>query len=216
MIAHLAVDTRLFPKKLVWPFNHCFFNAEQWFQKADSAESIIFDMDGTLINSDYANFLSYKTALETVVGPQPFLVYNPKIRLTRQRIQQFMPCISKNDLMEVIQEKERVYPFYLSETSINRDVVDVLRRCYDKELILSTNSQQDRAELLLSYHGLSNKFAHLFFSDDGKIGNKYQKVMHELSLDARRTVIFENENHEAILAREVGIKSTNIMMVGNE
>ena len=33
---------------------------EEWLVKAGLAEVIVFDLDGTLVDSDYANFLAMK------------------------------------------------------------------------------------------------------------------------------------------------------------
>ena len=38
--------------------------------KIDIDNILLFDMDGTLINTDYANFLSYKYAIQKVCGSQ--------------------------------------------------------------------------------------------------------------------------------------------------
>ncbi len=39
-------------------------NLKEWRQKIRNSDLLIFDLDGTLIDTDYANFLSYKAAIK--------------------------------------------------------------------------------------------------------------------------------------------------------
>lgn len=194
------------------------FSSNQWLLKAGPKEVVVFDLDGTLINSDYANFLAYKSALEKIVGPQPSLVFDSCNRLTRQSLQAMMPLISNDQLADVIAEKERLYPMYLSVTTVNEAVVDVLRDSADlgKQVILATNSKQDRAERLLDHHGLLRHFTNVYFNGEIKAHNKYQNTLRGLPTGPQSILVFENECYEAKMAHAAGVGIEDIILVKGE
>jgi hypothetical protein len=44
---------------------------------------LFFDMDGTLVDTNLANFSAYKNAVDSVLQTETNLVYNPEIRFNR-------------------------------------------------------------------------------------------------------------------------------------
>lgn len=86
-----------------------------------------FDLDGTLINTDFANFLSYKAALLAVMGRNaPSISYNPMMRFNRSLLSSLFPSLAKSDYDRIITEKEKFYIDYLSKTTIVKDNVEIL------------------------------------------------------------------------------------------
>ena len=55
---------------------------------------ILCDMDGTLINTDYANYLSYRCAIEVVVCRNHDLQFNPEKRLNREGLKEKFPQLT--------------------------------------------------------------------------------------------------------------------------
>lgn len=187
---------------------------EQWLAKTETADVIVFDLDGTLVHSDYANFLSYKAAIEKVIGRQSNLMFHPHQRINRESLQWLFPELSKNEQTQIIAEKECLYLQYLPMTTVNKQVLEVLLRNQGKEIILATNSKQARAELLLAYHGLTALFTHRYYNGDVKAMNKFEKALGDLSGDWASVVVFENERKQANLACAAGVFRENIILLG--
>lgn len=182
-------------------------------QKIQKVNTLLFDLDGTLVSTDYANFLSYKKAIELVVQSQS-LAINPSKRITREAIRTFIPNLSEEDYEKIIKIKERLYPDFLHETRLNRTVASILEKNSDKEIILVTNSRQERATMLLNHHNISGKFDHCFYRENMKSSrNKFQKVLSVLQIPASSVIVFENSESEIDAAIAIGITSENIFAV---
>ena len=67
---------------------------------------LFFDMDGTLINTDYANFLSYKKAIHSVTNNGLELSYNPKVRFNRRFLKIAIPNLNHSDYEKITQNKK--------------------------------------------------------------------------------------------------------------
>lgn len=58
---------------------------EDWWAITKLADVIVFDLDGTLVDSDAANFLSYKAAASCILSSQMRNIeFDPGIRMTRE------------------------------------------------------------------------------------------------------------------------------------
>ena len=86
---------------------------------------LVFDLDGILINSDLANFLSYEAAVSKVLSVRSQMTFDPNNRTTRETIKKEFPAICNDKLTQVVAEKERLYCKFLSKTVLN---VQVLRQ----------------------------------------------------------------------------------------
>lgn len=173
-----------------------------------------FDMDGTLINTDFANFLSYKAALLAVMGRNaPSISYDPMIRFNRSLLSSLFPSLAKSDYDRIITEKEKFYIDYLSETTIIKDNVETLLKYSSTHMtVLVSNCRKDRALATLSYHGLADKFTDLFYRDTTlytKKINKYQNAINILGVSPKDVITFENEESEIADAMDAGIKIIN-------
>ncbi|MBR8709737.1 NIF family HAD-type phosphatase [Bacteroides pyogenes] len=178
------------------------------------ATIFFFDMDGTLINTNVANFLSYKAALSIVTGKDiSFMSYNPMERFNRSRLKSLFPSLTESDYERIIREKEMCYKNYLSETTIVKENVEVLLKySATHKMVLVTNCRKERALETLSYHGLTDKFTNLFYRYTTLVTqkiNKYQKAINLLGISPKNIIVFENEESEIADAMEAGIKIIN-------
>jgi len=94
--------------------------------KINSTSILFFDMDGTLIDTDYANFLSYKKAIQEIINPSYDILYDINKRFTRQTIKELFPTIHEINLKKIIQRKNILYKNYLSKTKLNSLTVEIL------------------------------------------------------------------------------------------
>jgi len=178
---------------------------------------LFFDMDGTLVDTNLANFLSYKKAILTVTKSDFNLTYNPENRFNRNNLKNTVPNLSENEYERIIQEKEEYYKDFLPETKLNKPMTDILFK-YSKtnKTVLVTNCRQDRASETLNYHGLTDKFSKLFFrqfSVKGEVINKFQNAFLELGVSPKLVIAFENEEIEIADAKQAGIQIVNPVIV---
>ena len=172
-------------------------------------------MDGTLVDTDFANFLSYKKAIQSCVKLEKEIEFDPNERFNRASLKALVPNLKETDYEEIIQKKEENYKEHLSETQLNKSVVDILLKYFQtNKTVLVTNCREDRALMTLNYHNLTDKFSNIFFrtiSDNGQRINKYKKAISSLSLSAQTVIVFENERPEIEDAIQAGISIENII-----
>lgn len=190
---------------------------ENIIKKIEVSTILFFDMDGTLIDTDFANFLSYKKAIEFVLKSNCNLTYNPNERFNRTNLKNKMPNLSDENLEKIIKQKEKYFTYFLSETKLNVVLKDILLK-YSKTniAVLVTNCRKDRALCTLNYHGIKDNFSNFFFRDvntnNEKI-NKFQNAIKNLKISPDLIVAFENERSEIQDAIEAGIDENNILKI---
>lgn len=174
---------------------------------------LFFDMDGTLVDTNLANFLSYKKAILSVTKSNHELTYNSDKRFNRSSLKNAVPNLTENEYVRIIQEKETYYNDFLHETKLNAEIVDILFR-YSKtnKTVLVTNCRKDRAITTLKHFGLDDKFNDIFcreFDAKGKKINKFQNAILRLGVPPNLIIAFENEESEIADAKKAGISIIN-------
>lgn len=179
-----------------------------------TADTILFfDMDGTLIDTDLANFLSYKKAIVSVTKSDNNLTYNPDKRFNRSNLKNAVPNLTECEYEKIIHEKEKYYNDFIHETKLNTEIADILFK-YSKtnKTVLVTNCRKDRAMTTLKHFGLEDKFSNIFcreFGDSNKKVNKFQNAISKLGVPPNFVIAFENEETEIVDAKQAGIKIIN-------
>ena len=178
---------------------------------------LFFDMDGTLIDTNLANFLSYKKAIHSVTKSDHNLIYNPAKRFNRSYLKNAVPNLSETEYDRIIQEKEEYYKDFLHETKLNPLIADILSKCSKtNKTVLVTNCRKERALITLNNFGLADKFSNIFyrqFTNNDEKTNKFQNAISELGVPPNLIVAFENEEIEIADARQAGIEIINPVII---
>ena len=174
---------------------------------------LLFDMDGTLVDTNLANFLSYKKAIHSVTKTDNDLSYNPNKRFNRSNLKNAVPNLTDREHERIIQEKEKYYDDFLQETILITENAEILFK-YSKtnKTVLVTNCRKDRAFKTLNHFGLTDKFSHIFcreFGDNYQKINKFQNAISKLGVPPNFVIAFENEESEIADAKKAGITIIN-------
>jgi len=176
---------------------------------------LFFDMDGTLVDTDFANFLSYKKAIQSFIQTENEIEFNPNERFNCASLKIAVPNLTETEYEKIIKKKEENYKEHLSDTKLNKSVVEILLKyCKTNKTVLVTNCRKDRALMTLNYHKLTDKFSNIFFrntTDNGNRINKYKNAISSLSLSAQTVIVFENERPEIEDAILAGISINKIL-----
>lgn len=181
--------------------------------KITATSVLFFDMDGTLVDTNLANFLSYKKAIKSVTKSDYYLTYNPDKRFNRSSLKSTIPNLSITEYERIIQEKEEYYKDFLAETKLNEAIAKILFK-YSKtnKTILVTNCRKDRVVTTLNHFGLADKFDNIFcrqITDNDEKINKFENAISILVVSPNLVVAFENEEIEIADAIQAGIKIIN-------
>jgi len=189
----------------------------QKIKKNIKNESILcFDLDGTLINTDEANFLSYKEAVLEVKNIDLESLYRSNYRFTQENLYQLMPLLTLQEYQDIVMRKKDLYGKYLNKTTINIKILAVIEK-FSKthKIILVTNSSQTRANQILQYHNLIDIFDYKFFKEDynNKLESKFKYVLEALNINPKQIFIFENDKKEIEQALVLNIPLYNLVNV---
>ncbi|MCS4435332.1 HAD family hydrolase [Aquiflexum gelatinilyticum] len=174
---------------------------------------LFFDMDGTLVDTNWANFLAYNKAIKSVTKTDTDQTYNTLIRFNRSVLKITVPCLTESVYDMIIQEKENFYEDFLHETKLIQENVDILNKySQTNKTVLVTNCRKDRALTTLNYFELTDRFSKIFYREISKQKqkiNKFQNAISKLGVNPNNIIAFENEETEINDALEAGIKIIN-------
>lgn len=186
---------------------------EEIINKVINKNLLIFDLDGTLVNTDEVNLLAYKFAIQKIANLDLALLHENEERFTREKLYSIIPNLQSQEYEKIIEMKNSVYENYLHKSKVNNFVLKIIDKfSKTNKIILATNSHKDRANMVLRYHSLINLFDNIFYKEDYKKQiNKFEHVFSYLNIyDPSLALIFEDDVNEVLKAKLLGIPDKNI------
>jgi len=187
-------------------------------KRINQKTTLFFDLDGTLVNTDLANFKAYNEAFKIVTNSKTDLEFNPLERLNRENLKKSFPDLTKSQFERIVSEKERLFEKYLTDTTPNKRVLELLMSFHSTNTtVLVTNCRENRAKSILNFYKLTDYFKHLFFRQfnaNGEHFNKYQSALNILAITPESVVVIENERREIEYAISANIIEGNIFKFG--
>ena len=175
---------------------------------------LIFDLDGTLINTDEVNFLAYKEAIKKIKKLDLTFLHKNDERFTREELYSIIAGLEVQEYENIIEIKNDVYEKYLHKSEVNNFVLKIIEKfSQTNKIVLATNSHKDRANMILIYHSVIKFFDYTFYKEDYKSqeSNKFEHVLNYLNIDPNLAIVFENDSNEIKKAISSGILDKNIV-----
>ena len=173
----------------------------------------IFDMDGTLADTDAANSAAYSVALARVGVRNMFGLVG---RVTADVVRAAMGDGTSVVLDDIVKMKVEAYCGELWRASLGPACEDfrcvlLNRSIFDKVVLLSDSSERRVVETL-NHFGWKNLFDEIV-CNAGK-GDKYANYFRGFDSDPAACVVWENEDGQINSAIAAGVKMENIRKVG--
>lgn len=176
---------------------------------------LVFDLDGTVVDTDIVNYFSYKKAIQRIIGLDLQIANSKNERFTREHLFSVIENLTDLQYENIVKMKNGLYQEYVPMSKLNTNIVSVIQKYINtNKIVLATNSHKCRAEMVLHHHRLENFFDYVFFKENYSQENKYLHVLNFLGASANSMLVFENDDNEIRKAVESGIPSENIMKVG--
>lgn len=174
-----------------------------------SPESILFfDLDGTLIQTNFLNNYAYFQAYHAIMKH-----YMPKtyaIRITRQIIKNISD-VTTHEYDAIIAEKERLYSINIDLAKPITNTVKLLKYySVHNKIYIITRCLKKRAVETVRHFNLLNHVNDLISS---KSLNKYEEAINILDLNPKDIIVFEDDDKEIDDCIKVGILEKNIIKI---
>lgn len=173
----------------------------------------VFDLDGTLVETDAANSAAYRVALR---GCGYGMVSGLYGRITAGAIRAVIEGISDLEMNEIVRAKVDAYCHELWRTQLGLAAdalkcVMVNRKAF-KKVVLLTDSAERRAMEILKFHGMTGCFDEIVCN--GGVGDKFANYFESFDTDPAACIVWENEEGKIKSAIAAGVKMENIRKVG--
>ena len=167
----------------------------------------IFDLDGSLVETDEANSAAYECALARFGVHGVGALYG---RITADTIRAV--GMADADVNAVVKAKIEAYCHELWRTRLGAAAEALQCRSVFDKVALLTNSIERRAIETLRYYGLERFFDEIVCN--GGDGDKYANYFRSFDSDPAACVVWENEEGQIMSAIAAGVKQENIRKVG--
>lgn len=158
----------------------------------------LFDLDGTLFNTNDVNYYSYKEALNNLGYDLDYEYFCTKCN--GRFYKEFLPEITdgKDSTLETIhKQKKELYGKYLDKAKINNHLINIAKHIKDEYyLAVVTTASKKNTMDILKYYKIESLFDLILTHDDiTKVKpdpEGFLKAMNYFKIDCYNTIIFED------------------------
>jgi beta-phosphoglucomutase len=179
--------------------------------------ALLFDLDGTLVDTHEANYLAYRDAFRRSGYELTREDFAPTWgQDSRDFIPRLIPGIPASQVSVIRSDKAVAYTDYLDVTVPNLPLIGFLRatRAVQRSALVTT-AKADNGTAILERHGLTELFDVTVFGDELENSKPhpeaYAKALDRLGVAAEDSLAFEDSEAGAASARAAGIR---VMRVG--
>lgn len=174
----------------------------------------MFDMDGTLVDTDAANNQAYIKAMEQFFGYAPEWEASGITRITKSSLSLLLPNANAKQIYEISKLKNKFFDEFLCATTVIEKTIDYLKYYSNKNrAVLVTHSNPQRAKSVLKHYGLDIYFCHGFYGNINYMRSKYAIAADVMGLEISEVIIFENEIQQVELAIKSGFDKNKITII---
>ncbi len=179
-------------------------------------KGIIFDLDGTLIDSYGPIYESFNYAMRKLNLPE--YSYEAVLKTIGLPIEDVMSGIKGIEDIDsaIMLFRENYEKIYLDKTVLLKDVKETLSRLYNEgyTMAVSTNKRGESARNLMKKLGISEYLKYVIGIGDGLKGKPYPdtvvRIIKELNLEREQTVYVGDSTIDIETARNAGIDVISI------
>jgi beta-phosphoglucomutase-like phosphatase (HAD superfamily) len=179
-------------------------------------KGFFFDMDGVLVNTYEADYLSYRDAVQEVAGrelPRDQYMGLHGLEIAA-KLKQIFPDLTEAQVSSIRRSKKGHYRRHVHLTELN----DVITRFIDHfpELthVLVTTAKADNVAAVLEQHGLGQFFSIIISGDDVSRHKPdpeaYLLALKKSGLDAGEVIAFEDSASGIASAEGAGITTVRV------
>ena len=171
----------------------------------------IFDLDGSLVETDEANSAAYDIALAQNGMGKILGLYGRITSSDVRNLGSSMDCVDS-----IVKAKVSAYCHELWRTRLGPAADDfrcvIVNRDVFEKVVCLTDSAERRAVETLRHWSLDGFFDEIVCN--GGRGDKYANYFSDFDSDPAACVVWENENRQIMSAIAAGVKVENIRKVG--
>lgn len=182
--------------------------------------AILCDMDGTLIETEYANAAAYCESLKhhSIDIDIDCFVEKYAGMSWRVFIPLICPSIDEHKCKIIAEEKKRIYKTKLNETKLKHNVVQMVSELgQTKQVALVTTASREAVTDLLAYHQIEHLFDIIITGDDVKeqkpAPEPYLLAANQMQVDIENCIILEDSPVGISSARKTG---ATVLIVDHE
>jgi HAD superfamily hydrolase (TIGR01509 family) len=176
----------------------------------DAQQGLLFDLDGTLVDTLWANYNAYNCALgeyELSISWEAFQRTNGQDSYVF--LQNFFPELSKQEIDTVRKQKAEIYSKFLDTTVPNIELIKLLEHKGNSKTGLVTNAKARAVQSVLKYHALDSYFDILVTGDmvDNPKPNPepYHLAKRMLAIPSEQILVYEDSIDGYLSATRAGL-----------
>ena len=176
-------------------------------------EAIIFDMDGTLIDTDDIHFRAYQEVLSEHDRELERDFYNAQMsgRPNMEILRDLFPDYSEEERREVMHNKEGKFRTFAEDLSPMPGLTGLLSWMDNKEMkrALVTSAPRENVDFMLQAVGLTDAFPVIVLAGELEYGKPnplaYEQSLEKLGVAAENALVFEDSAAGVQSASSAGI-----------